>query len=92
MIFGNLNWNTRMQGVYPDFYTIQNWQLAQGRWFTQNDEAGAASVAILGQTTANSLFGTTTDPIGQTILAHNESFKVIGVLQAKGATRRPQPG
>jgi len=86
IIFGNRNWNTRMQGVYPNFSMIQNWQLAQGRWFTQQDEQDAAPIAILGQTTANSLFGTGVNPIGQTILAHNGSFKVIGVLQAKGAT------
>jgi putative ABC transport system permease protein len=86
LVFGNRNWNTRVEGVYSNFNTIQSWQLAQGRWFTQQDEEAATPVAILGQTTATSLFNTGTNPIGQTILAHNEQFKVIGVLQAKGAS------
>jgi putative ABC transport system permease protein len=86
IVFGKQNWNTRIQGVYPDFKSIQSWQLAQGRWFTQQDEAAATPVAIVGQTTAKSLFSAGTNPIGETILARNEAFKVIGVLQAKGAT------
>jgi putative ABC transport system permease protein len=86
IIAGNRNWNTRVQGVYPAFSTIQNWQLAQGRWFTPLDEQETAPVTILGQTTASSLFSAGVNPIGQIIMAHNESFKVIGVLQAKGAS------
>ena len=85
IIANGTNWNTRVQGVYPDFQTIGNWQLAEGSWFTASDESGGVPVAVLGQTVSASLFSATgTDPVGQTILIKGQPFRVIGVLQAKG--------
>jgi len=40
-IFGNQNWSTRVQGVYPNYQSIQSWQLARGRWYSADDEAAA---------------------------------------------------
>ena len=87
VIYINQNWNTRIQGVYPEFQSIQNWQLSEGAWFSQGDESEGLPVAVLGQTTTENLFGASgTDPIGQTILVRNQAFRVVGVLQAKGAS------
>jgi len=51
--------------------------------FTQEDVDGAAKVAILGQTVAQSLFGDT-DPIGQTVRVKKLLCTVVGVLDSKG--------
>jgi putative ABC transport system permease protein len=86
VIYGNQNWNTRVHGVYPNFQSIQNWQLAEGSWFTQRDEMRSSAMAVIGQVVASNLFEKTkTDPIDHTILVNGQTFHVVGVLQSKGA-------
>jgi putative ABC transport system permease protein len=87
VVFGDQNANTSVQGVYPNFQSIGNWQLSEGAWFSDADEASGNPVAVLGQTTVDNLFtATAADPVGQTLLINNQSFQVVGVLQSKGAT------
>jgi putative ABC transport system permease protein len=86
LVYSGQNWNTRAEGVYPNYQSIGNWQLAEGSWYTQADEDSGTPVAVLGQTTEQNLFtGVAADPIGQTILINSQPFRVVGVLQAKGA-------
>jgi len=86
VIYGNQNWNTRVHGIYPNFLRIQNWQLASGVSFTSRDEMRSNPVAVIGQVVASNLFDKTkTNPIGHTILIRGQTFRVIGVLQSKGA-------
>ncbi len=85
VVYGSQNWNTSVRGVDPSYQTIQSWQIAEGSWFTEQDEQSSAPVAVLGQTVVQNLFTTPgTDPIGETILINNQAFKVVGTLQAKG--------
>ncbi len=87
VIAGAQNWNTRVQGVYPGFQSIGNWQMAQGSWFSSGDESNSQPVAVLGQTVVQNLFTATgTDPLGQTVLINGQSYQVVGVLQSKGAS------
>jgi putative ABC transport system permease protein len=86
VIFGNLNWQTRVQGVRTDFFAIQNWQIADGSFFTNFDDGAARSVAVMGQTVANSVFPRGTNPIGQVIRVRNVPFTVVGLLASKGAS------
>jgi putative ABC transport system permease protein len=82
--YGNQNWNTHVEGTFPDMQHIQNWQLATGTWFGDDDQARGTPVAVIGQTIAQHLFTSTTSPINQTIRVGAQLFHVIGVLQAKG--------
>jgi len=85
-VFGNQNWNTRVQGVYPNYQSIQSWQMARGTWYSTDDETAAQPVAVIGQTIVDNLFATTgTNPIGQTIRINGQLFRVVGQLQSKGA-------
>jgi putative ABC transport system permease protein len=85
LVYSGQNWNTRVEGVYPDYQSVGNWQLAEGSWYTQADEDAGTPLAVLGQTTEQNLFtGVADDPIGQTILINSQPFRVVGVLQAKG--------
>jgi putative ABC transport system permease protein len=87
LVYSNQNWNTSVQGVYPAYQSIGNWQLSEGSWFSAADETAGNPVAVLGQTTADNLFSATAaDPVGQTILVNSQAFQVVGVLQAKGAS------
>lgn len=86
VVYGSQNWNTGIRGVYPNYQTIQSWQIAEGSWFSDVDEQTSAPVAVLGQTVVQNLFSSTsTDPIGETIRINDQVFRVVGTLQAKGS-------
>src|SRR5437867_9429301 len=84
-IFGNVNWKPReMQGVGQDYLTVRNWPLEAGGFFTERDITSAAQVCVIGQTLVPKLFQTT-NPLQQTIRIKNIPFRVIGILEKKGA-------
>jgi putative ABC transport system permease protein len=86
VIYGNRNWSTQVQGVFPSYQSLQNWQIAGGTWFSTSDQLGAAPVAVIGQTVVDNLFTPAgIDPIGKTIRVNNQLFRVVGTLQAKGS-------
>jgi putative ABC transport system permease protein len=64
----------------------QNWQVAEGSFFTAQDESEARSVAVIGQTVARNLFPSGQNPLGQLIRIRNVPVTVVGVLASKGAT------
>src|SRR4029079_19522284 len=86
VIAGNQNWQTRVQGVQPEYRQIQNWQVAFGSFFEADDDLCARTVAVLGQTVARTLFTNVQAAVGQTVRVRNVPFVVIGVLAGKGAT------
>ncbi len=85
VVYGNLNWATGIQGVTPEFFVAREWDVTDGRVFTQEDVDGAAKVALVGLTVAGNLFGDA-DPLNQVIRIKNVPFTVIGVLERKGQT------
>lgn len=85
IVRGNQNWTTSMEGVYPNYQQIQNWQIAQGRWYSASEESTGSPVAVIGQTVSSALFGGSNNPIGQTIHINGQLFRVVGLLQAKGS-------
>jgi putative ABC transport system permease protein len=86
IIAGNQNWSTRVQAVAPVYLPINDWTIASGSAFTEQDNTDANNVAILGQTVATNLFPNGQSPIGQLVRIRNVPFTVIGVLTSKGST------
>ena len=84
LVYGNQNWSTSVQGTGPDFLTIRAWALARGAYFTEEDVKAATKVAVIGQTVAENLFGNT-NPVGQIVRIKGLPFRVIGLLERKGA-------
>lgn len=80
---GNQNWKSKVYGEAPEFFSIRQWPLADGEAFTEADLRSANKVAVLGQTTAEQLFGEE-DPIGETVRIQNVPFSVVGLLEPKG--------
>jgi putative ABC transport system permease protein len=74
---------TDVLGAMPAFPQVRGVELADGRFFTQQDLDRRAKVAVLAYTTAQDLFGDT-DPIGQSITAGNVRLTVVGVMDEKG--------
>lgn len=83
VVYGNLNWNTVLQGVTPDFFEARERGVVAGRPLAPEDVDGATKVALLGQTVVANLFGDS-DPIGQVIRVQKVPFLVIGILESKG--------
>jgi putative ABC transport system permease protein len=85
VIFGNANWPPKqISGVGPDYLTVRNWQIRRGGFFTDRDVSAAAKVCVIGQTLVEKLFQTT-NPIGESVRIKRIPFRVIGVLEKKGA-------
>jgi putative ABC transport system permease protein len=85
VVFGNQNWSTVIQGTTPDYLEIRDWDLADGKFFTDEDMDGSTKVAVLGQTVKENLFGDG-DAIGQIVRIKKVPFTVIGILSRKGQT------
>ena len=80
------NVNTRVLGVTPDYGPVRNYVVQDGDFITQANVTAKAPVAILGANVANELFTNGTDPVGQSVRINNISFRVVGVLVAKGGS------
>lgn len=85
VIYGNTNWLPReMIGVGHEYLAVRDWPLQYGGFFTDRDISSAAKTCVIGQTLVARLFQTV-NPIGETIRIRNIPFRIIGVLEAKGA-------
>ncbi len=87
IIFQDQNYQTSAQGVYPSYQQIGNWTMAEGSFFSSDDESQNTMVAVVGQTVAQNLFTPLgVDPAGQQIRISGQPFTVVGVLATKGAS------
>jgi putative ABC transport system permease protein len=84
VVFGDQNWGTRIQGVGADWACVRSWNAARGDYFGEAEVRSAARVCLLGATVANALFDG--DPVGETVRIKNIPFRVVGVLETKGAS------
>lgn len=83
---GNQEARTLISGATSDFPDIRKFQLAQGSFFSPQDLTSASRVAVLGQTVYENLLPDQTEAIGKNIKINNVLFRVIGVLEEKGAS------
>ncbi|PWB52041.1 MAG: multidrug ABC transporter substrate-binding protein [Anaerolineales bacterium] len=65
---------------YPE---VRDLTVASGRFLTDNDIEKAAKVAVLGYSTAQTLFGDA-DPVGEKITVGDIKLTVVGVMDKKG--------
>ncbi len=74
---------TEVLGSTADFPSVRDMQIAEGRYFKQEEVDRKAKVAVLGASIASELFGTN-DPIGEVITVGNTKLTVIGVFAERG--------
>jgi putative ABC transport system permease protein len=82
-IYGNQNWSTTVTGSTNAYLQVRNWELENGREFTDGELRAGKAVCILGATVRKELFGGL-DPLGTTIRLQKLACQVIGVLESKG--------
>jgi putative ABC transport system permease protein len=80
------NTNTSVVGTVPAYTTVRSVQIDSGSFITNQDVKSLSKVAVLGPTTRDDLFGTSTNALGQTIRIKQIDFKVIGITVSKGGT------
>jgi putative ABC transport system permease protein len=84
------NWNTAIYGTTSDYFGIRQWAVSRGIALGPSDDAGAAKIAVLGQTVVDHLFGADADPVGQAVRIRGVPFAVVGVLARKGQSAMGQ--
>lgn len=70
-------------GTTPDFPSVRDVDIAEGRYFNETEMDRTAKVAVLGSSLADELFGED-DPIGQSITVGTNKITVVGVAGEKG--------
>ncbi len=85
LVAGASNWTTSVVGTTPSWMSVRARTTSSGTFLTAADQASAASVVVLGATTAQELFGST-DVVGQAVTIAGTPFTVQGVLAPSGST------
>ena len=80
------NPNVSVAGITPEGFINNNWIVAEGRDFNQQDMKSCAANVVLGADIARVLFAGRITPIGQTIRIGQFPVKIIGVLESKGSS------
>lgn len=79
------NWTTSVVGTTPDWLDVRSRTVASGQFFSDDDEADGATVAVIGATTATELFGTV-NVVGRQITIAGTPFTIVGVLSEAGSS------
>jgi putative ABC transport system permease protein len=85
VVAGRQNIFTQVLGVTPEYSSMRNYPVDEGRFIADTDVKNRTLVAVLGSSVAETLYGDVS-PIGQSLKISNRQFKVIGVLKSKGST------
>ncbi len=73
LVHGHRNWKTRLVGITPHCLDVRNWAFVEGGPFFEEDLTRHNTVAIIGQTVAEQLFG----PEGGAMSARIRLSKVV---------------
>src|SRR5208337_1140231 len=62
----------------------QNFTVTEGSFLTETDLLGYASVAVIGPSIADTLYGRHDGLVGATLRINEQPFRVVGILASKG--------
>ena len=83
--YSNRDHQAEINATSFQFPVARQWPVAEGTFFSAQDEANYAAVAVLGTSTAQVLFPDES-PLGKHLMVNNVLFQVIGVMEEKGAS------
>jgi putative ABC transport system permease protein len=83
---GSQTENVSISGVTPQNETIGNDTMSEGSYITQDQYDRRSAVAVIGPTTAQTLFSATSGIVGQSVRINGTPFQVVGVLASKGGS------
>jgi putative ABC transport system permease protein len=71
--------NSAVQGASPSYFKMGVTNIAEGRYFTDDENARHANVLVIGRDVANTLFPFT-NAIDKEVSINGRSYRVVGVL------------
>ncbi len=83
-IYGNNSYSTGVTGSTNQYFSVRDWELERGRYFTQTELHSGVSVCVIGKKIIDELYGDK-DPLGSNLRLKNFSCQVVGLLRSKGA-------
>ena len=82
--YQNIKKRALLFGTSADVPTVDpGIKMAEGTFFTENDDRSLAQVVVLGPDIAQIFFGSD-NPLGKEIKIHGQNYKVIGILGKRG--------
>lgn len=75
--------NSYLVAITHDYGKVMNTEIASGRYFSIAESNGGKNVAIIGNTIAESLFGSD-DPLNKIIKISGRNVSVIGIMRKNG--------
>lgn len=82
--FSNSVENAHVCGVSAGYEAVSNFEIEQGRFFTQLESDIGKNVALIGKTMEEALFGPGESPLGKEIKVFGRKLTVIGVFKKEG--------
>ncbi len=76
--------SSSVSGITPDFLTVRRFEVAQGRFLSQQDLESARNVVVIGPDLRTKLMPVGS-ALGRSLRIRDQAFTVIGVLAPKGA-------
>lgn len=80
------NTNTTIVGVVPAYETAHAITLEEGNFISEVQYKNTSRVAVLGPTTRDDLFGTSSEAVGKELRISGVRFTVVGVTKSKGGS------
>lgn len=77
------NWTSSVVGSNNGWLTTGNWQLKEGREFSDDELRAGSAVCVIGETVRREMFGST-PALGQALRVKQVSCEVVGILGSKG--------
>jgi len=81
--YGSYSTNTTITGTKPDYQSIRNFKVEEGKFFSEEENTAGRRMAVLGRSVVKNLFEGE-DPIAEIIRIGRVPFEIIGVMESKG--------
>lgn len=90
LVYGSNNWPASIRGGNSEYLAINNYTVASGTNFTEQDVRESGKVCLIGTTVVENIFPNGEDPVGKVIRFGKIPLKIIGVLESKGQNQMGQ--
>lgn len=79
LVYENYSLTAQLSGVGAEFFEVKGKKIAQGRVFSQEEVARAASTAVIDDNTRKEIFANEPNPVGKIIMFNKKPLQIIGV-------------
>jgi putative ABC transport system permease protein len=83
VVWKNNSYDTNLSGCTSGYPEVEEGEVLEGRFFTEEEERNLSRVVVLGSTVKKELFGES-EVIGQKVKIKKQSLEVIGVMKERG--------